>query len=129
MTEDQLETMIARTGSERLRAAASDDNPDADEREWARRWVVDMCAYDSWPPAPAYPSLLTQAGNAVKAAARFVASGGAIVTQAEYDRRRGICEGCPFFDAEQDRCKLCGCAISLKPWSSAEKCPDDPPRW
>ena len=76
-------------------------------------------------PAPEYPPLATQARNLAGAAVRFVASGFATVDQAEYDRRRAICEGCPsgLYDAAQDRCTVCACYVSVKPWSRSEKCP------
>lgn len=74
--------------------------------------------------APAYPSLATQAANLAGAAVRFVSSGLALVSQAEYDRRRAICEACPLFDAAQTRCTRCGCSIAVKPWVKAEHCPE-----
>jgi hypothetical protein len=81
------------------------------------------------PPPIEYPPLATQAATAVVAAARFVKSGFATVDQAEFDRRHAICAACEHFDAAQNRCKKCGCSLSYKPWSKAEKCPADPPRW
>jgi hypothetical protein len=70
-----------------------------------------------------YPSLREQAGNALKAAVKFVASGFEIVDTAEFDRRRAICQSCEHMDKAQDRCKACGCALAAKPWSKAEQCP------
>lgn len=76
--------------------------------------------------APEYPSFATQAANLAGSAARFVASGGATVDQAEFARRRAICLACPTkrYDADQDRCRACGCFASIKPWGKAESCPD-----
>lgn len=126
MTQDDLETVIARTGHERFRWLTSDDNPNVAQREGYRRIVREMAA--DTPPA-AYPPLLTQAASAAKALGRFVGSGLATVDQAEFDRRRAICGACPNFDKAQDRCRKCGCSLAVKPWSKAETCPDDPPRW
>lgn len=125
MTPADLETVIARTGHERFRDLTSDANPDAAQREAYRGLVARMAAEQP----PAYPSLLTQAGNAAKAVVRFVASGGETVDRSEFDRRRSICEACPNMDKAQSRCRLCGCSLAVKPWSKAERCPDDPPRW
>jgi hypothetical protein len=93
------------------------------------RWIVDHSGLASGKPLPvarptAYPPLVVQATNLVKSAVQYVASGCATVDQAEYDRRRGICSGCEHFDAEQDRCRVCGCAMSFKPWGLAMKCPE-----
>lgn len=75
---------------------------------------------------PEYPPLATQAGNLLGSTARFIASGGATVSQEEYDRRRAICLACPTrrYVAAQDRCEACGCYLSVKPWGKAESCPD-----
>ncbi|WP_165073325.1 hypothetical protein [Paludisphaera rhizosphaerae] len=97
------------------------DDPDPVVRAHARfrLSVVD--------PEPAYPPFAVQAVSAVKAAARFVASGCETVDQSEFDRRKAICEACPNYQAADDRCLLCGCMLSIKPWSAVESCPDA--RW
>jgi hypothetical protein len=71
------------------------------------------------------PPLATQAANLAGAAARFVASGLAVVDREEYDRRRAVCRACPtgHHDADQDRCRACGCSLAAKPWARAEDCP------
>lgn len=128
MTPNDLETVIARTGHERYRWLVSDANPDAESREGYRRVVRDLAAGPPGAGGPAaYPPVLAQLGNAVAAAARFVASGCETVDQAEFDRRRAICSTCPHLDPEQDRCRLCACYLAVKPWSRAERCPDG--RW
>ena len=73
--------------------------------------------------APSYPPLLTQAGNAVKAAAGFVASGFAVADQAEQERRLAICQECEFFDHARSRCTKCGCIAVWKAWVASQKCP------
>lgn len=86
------------------------------------------------PAAPAeYPSLLTQAGNALGALARVV---GAVVTgqavavdAAEQARRLEICRACDQFDAVQQRCRICGCVNGWKARLATEHCPLVPPKW
>jgi hypothetical protein len=76
-------------------------------------------------PPVDYPSLVAQAGNALGAAARFVASGFATVDRAEFDRRKGICLACEFYRENDDRCLKCGCYLAVKPWGVREHCPID----
>jgi hypothetical protein len=120
MTTDDLEIVVARTGHERFRWLTSDANPDVDQRDAYRKLVAGLAKND----APAeYPPLAAQVGNALQAAVKFVASGGALVDQAEFDRRRSICEGCEHMDKIRDRCRACGCMLAAKPWSRVEQCP------
>ena len=122
MTDADLETIVARYG-DRFEWLTSDANPDAESREEYRRWVTEQAAM-SWPPEPVdYPPLTTQLVEAARAAARFAASGLAIVDQAEHDRRQAICEACEHFDAEANRCRQCGCSLALKPWGKVWSCP------
>lgn len=91
------------------------------------RAIVDS----SSPGAAKYPPLATQAGNAVKALGRVAVAvmrrEQIVVDQAEFDRRRSICEACPNIDREQDRCRVCACFLAVKPWTKSEKCPEG--RW
>lgn len=119
MTQSDLEAVISQTKHERYRWLTSDDNPDVAKREGYRRIVREMA---SGTPKE-YPPVATQIGNALGAAVRFAASGFQVVDQAEFDRRRAVCLGCSSFDADQDRCRSCGCALAVKPWSKAERCP------
>ncbi|MGZ5996121.1 MAG: DUF6171 family protein [Isosphaeraceae bacterium] len=79
--------------------------------------------------AAAYPSLLAQAGNLARAAAAFVADGLAVVGDEEQARRLELCRTCPQFDADQGRCRLCGCFMSLRARIQSSSCPATPPRW
>lgn len=92
------------------------------------RWRPALDAINAPPDAepPAYPSLAKQAANALGSAARFVASGGATVSQEEYDRRKATCQACPTnrYVAAENRCEACGCYLAIKPWGKAERCPD-----
>lgn len=124
MNQDHVESAVARTGHDRLRWLASDDNPDEAQRKGYRRIVSRMSDPDA---ALEYPPLIEQASNILQSALTFVKSGCKIVDQAEFDRRHSICEGCDQFDAVKDRCKACGCALNVKPWGRAMDCPLD--RW
>jgi hypothetical protein len=121
MTPEDLEVVISRTGHERFRRLTSDANPDVAQRDAYRKLVARLAREDV--PTAEYPPLAVQAGNALKAAVKFVASGFEIVDTAEFERRRAICEGCEFMDKIKDRCKACGCALQAKPWSAVEQCP------
>jgi hypothetical protein len=71
----------------------------------------------------AYPSIATQAGNAVKALAGFVADGFRTVDDAEQARRFEICRSCDSFDRSQGRCILCGCVARWKARLASQDCP------
>jgi hypothetical protein len=71
----------------------------------------------------AYPSLLQQAASAAKAAARFAASGFAIASAEEAERRMAICRTCPEFNAIDVRCYQCGCFLKVKVKDQVETCP------
>lgn len=122
MTPEQLDAAVASTGLERLRWLTSADNGNARRREAYRARVVHLAGGD---PAE-YPPLARQAKNLAGAAARFVASGLAVVDREEYDRRRAVCLACPtgHYDPARDACRACGCYLAAKPWSKAEHCPD-----
>ncbi len=69
------------------------------------------------------PSLLTQGMTAAAAAGRWIASGLRLSSDETQASRRAICEGCPEFDREHGRCKICRCFISMKVRLPAEACP------
>ncbi len=75
------------------------------------------------PQPPAYPSLATMAVSAVKAAAGFVASGFAVASEEEQDRRISICHACTLCDPAQGRCTKCGCFGDWKAWITFQRCP------
>lgn len=117
---EAIDRAIAETGVQRYRFLAL-EHPDPAVREKYSRWLLEG--------RPAYPSLATQAGNAIGAASRFVASGLAVAEAAERDRRLAICRACPEFDAGQGRCKICGCYMSFKARLLSERCPLPQPLW
>lgn len=73
------------------------------------------------------PPLHQQVGNFVKAAAEHVVSGLATVSPEEASRRLAVCDGCEHHIAESNRCRLCGCGLSLKATWATQHCPDG--RW
>ena len=72
-------------------------------------------------------SLPEQVASAGAAAIRFVQSGGKWVTREVRKERLDTCKACDQY--EKNRCKWCGCFLSIKTWLPAEKCPLDPPKW
>ena len=80
------------------------------------------------PPAPrAYPPIMTQLGNATRAAGRvasaLVHGHRVAVDAAEQERRLTICKSCEFFDSAFSRCTKCGCFGAFKSWLATEHCP------
>ena len=77
-------------------------------------------------PPESHPPLLTQAGNLARALVDAAADGFAKVDDAEYRRRKAICESCPSrkYDAAADRCRLCGCHLKVKRRLASQHCPD-----
>jgi hypothetical protein len=75
------------------------------------------------------PSLSQKVGNFAAATVQHVASGLAVVTREERDRRAEICRGCPLFDGRICTHSDCGCPVSAEQrfidklsWASSE-CP------
>jgi hypothetical protein len=53
-----------------------------------------------------------------------VAAGNSLIAEdAEGNRRKSICNGCEFFNKEQDRCTKCGCYMAVKAYLKASSCP------
>jgi hypothetical protein len=90
-------------------------------------------AVDYRPPKPEYPSWLTMAGNATKAATEVVsaiAHGKQIVrSEQEQIQCLTICHACKWYDPDQERCRECGCYLNLKVRLASWHCPLDPPKW
>jgi len=79
-------------------------------------------------PTPKLPSLLTMAGNAVKAAAMESAAlitGSPEVSQEDIDKRLSICNECDRFIKEANRCVECGCFLQFKTRLRSQHCPLD----
>jgi hypothetical protein len=119
---EALDILVARTRHERYRQLCAEDHPD--HEVWRARVVSEATGQPI-----EYPSVATQVGNALGAAARFVASGGAVVSEEEQARRLAICGQCEHFDAEAGRCKVCGCIARWKARLATEHCPLPEPKW
>ena len=72
---------------------------------------------------PDYPSFGSMVVNAAATFADFVADGFALADDAEVARRLAICSTCEMFDADQQRCRQCGCHLSAKVKIAAAHCP------
>lgn len=82
---------------------------------------------DAGPPAPQPPGLLTQAKNFGAALVRHVAAGMPKTTDAVQAERLAICESCPRYQADSQRCGTCGCYVAVKAAWEQETCPEG--RW
>jgi hypothetical protein len=108
---------------EQFRRLCSDLNtrqPPNDKHSY-RAFVESM---ENGEPAPSYPPLHVQIGNALTAGLKFLASGFKLVDAEEHARRLSICRGgCEFYDPDQKRCKACGCVDEWKAWLESQDCP------
>jgi len=84
------------------------------------REVLDQYGHLLVVDSPA-PTLLDQAWSVTRAVTTFVAGGGATVDKTTYQARLGVCDACP--QRDNQRCKRCGCFVSVKAKFPAEKCP------
>lgn len=134
--QEGLEIVIARTGNPQFRVMCSDENRNIVQRDAYRRSVIQQ-AGGSPRAMPAYPSLVTQAGNAIEAAKRLASAwwrGEPTTVDAdEVARRLAICLECPSYDSTQGRCMRCGCWAKWKNRLASEHCPipenEGGPRW
>jgi len=101
----------------------------ADGSDAERLWLVGQSAKLQGKPPADYPPLVAQAGSLAKAVGRFVASGLQRVDDDAYRARLAICQSCDQYDADQKRCRLCGCKTSIKLRMASEHCPLDDPKW
>ncbi len=69
----------------------------------------------------AMPPLREQAWNLVRSLADFVADGCKTVSEDQYRQRLEICDGCD--QRRGNRCRQCGCRLSLKARGRAFRCP------
>lgn len=70
-----------------------------------------------------YPTLLEMGTNFVKALVDHAKDGFRVASDEEVANRLQICEGCEFYDGQQDRCRSCGCNSSLKARMNSGSCP------
>lgn len=67
------------------------------------------------------PPLPRKVWNLSKSLAAFVADGMRFVSRDEYRARLEICDSCP--ERDGNRCRQCGCRLSLKARGRAFECP------
>ncbi len=125
---EALESLASDPHLWRYRELCDEDNPNLIQRDKYRGLVIRIVTDDpTLKPGGsrplAYPPIAIQVGNALGAAAQFVKSGFATVTQEEFDRRLAICKTCEFLDATRNRCVKCSCHLAVKPWGKAWHCP------
>lgn len=74
-----------------------------------------------------YPSVGKQASNIVNliqdAISEVMKGNQLFVEPEEEERRLSICRACPFYSAEDVRCRQCGCFLKQKASLTASKCP------
>lgn len=70
-----------------------------------------------------YPSKLQMAKNLAKSTVKHIANGRQMVTKEEQEKRLEICGGCEYFDEKANRCKDCGCMLSVKTKWASSTCP------
>ena len=68
------------------------------------------------------PPIMTQARNFLDAVKEFVSDGCRLVDTETYRERMSICDICEH--REGDRCRRCGCRLSLKAGGRAFTCPE-----
>jgi hypothetical protein len=76
-----------------------------------------------------YPSKLQMAKNLAKSTVKHIANGRQIVSEEIQAERMSICAGtedipaCEYYDKNSNRCKDCGCALSIKTKWTSSNCP------
>lgn len=117
--KEALDIVVARTGHERFRDLCNPDHPAYNQG------YVDYVMRE----AQGMPPLSQQIVSGVKAIGRFVVGGFNRATPEERDARLAICRECDRYDAEQVRCRVCGCYLNEKTWLASESCPLPHPKW
>jgi len=73
---------------------------------------------------PSFPTMANNLGASVARNIQSVASGNQLRVDSDVaSQRLSICNGCEFFNKDQQRCGKCGCYMSVKTYLKAEKCP------
>ena len=73
---------------------------------------------------PSYPKMAKNLGGALVRVAKAAVSGEEIkVDKTQKEERHLICKGCIHYHDPADRCKLCGCVMSVKTTLKTESCP------
>ena len=73
---------------------------------------------------PTYSRMAKNLGGSLVRVAKAALKGEDIkVNRAEKEKRHEICKGCVHYHSVDDRCKLCGCLMSVKTTLNTESCP------
>jgi hypothetical protein len=81
-----------------------------------------------WAPTPStMQQALSAIGAGVRALGAMMCGEDAMVPADEYTARLSTCRVCPMWNAEQGRCRVCGCVTAVKAKLAASRCPED--RW
>ena len=141
--QEAMERRILETKHEHYRVLCSNGHPH--HKVWRQRMIewaegnspTAVLQSDPNPTLPALPipsnrtrgcgcgspSAAQQVATAAAAAGRWVANGFRIARQDTQESRRTVCNGCDRREQQYDRCKECGCFISLKIRLPKERCP------
>jgi hypothetical protein len=76
-----------------------------------------------------YPPIVQQARNLFRSALGLARSGFRLAPKSIRRERLEICHGCEHYDLAQERCRVCGCANSVKAWVASDGCPLPIPKW
>jgi hypothetical protein len=76
---------------------------------------------------PQFPSLKEMANNLkndISKNVKSVMEGNPLNAESsEVQRRKSICESCPYYAKLQDRCTKCGCNMGIKTYLKSSNCP------
>jgi len=73
---------------------------------------------------PSVGQMAKNIGNDIVKNVKSVVSGNSLnADQQEATKRKNICNGCEFFNKQQDRCTKCGCYLAVKVYLKASNCP------
>lgn len=76
------------------------------------------------PQYPSFPQMAKNLGQDVIKNVKSVAAGNPVnADEKEIEKRKSICNGCNFFDKQQQRCTKCGCYMAVKVYLKASNCP------
>ena len=78
---------------------------------------------------PEYPPLPEQVGNLARSFWDWAMGGFEMTSGEEQARRLAICRGCQWFEAQSEKCHVCGCAMQLKTRLATSHCPLPAPKW
>jgi hypothetical protein len=91
------------------------------------KWGPALAEHERQLRAGQLPSLATQVKNFGTALVRHVAAGMPKTPDATQDERLAICQSCPRYQADSQRCGTCGCYVQIKTAWEQETCPEG--RW